>query len=54
MPEPDLVSAMTDPATPFSITPLNDDEVSSAPIVIVGVPDAELVIKPLPEIECND
>ena len=50
VPEPDLVTA-TDVAEPFSITPLNEVELLSAPIVIVSVPDAELVTVPAPERE---
>ena len=53
MPEPDLVTA-TDVAEPFSITPLNEVELLSAPIVMVSVPDAELVTVPAPEREPND
>ncbi len=53
VPEPDLVTA-TDVAEPFSIRPVNEDDVLSAPIVIVSVPDTELVIVPAPEREPND
>ena len=49
VPEPDLVSVTV--AEPFSIRPVNVDDVLSAPIVRVGVPAAELVMVPAPERE---
>ena len=52
VPEPDLVSVTV--AEPFSITPVNVDDVLSAPIVMVGVPEAELVIVPAPVRDLND
>ena len=52
VPEPDLVSVTV--AEPFSITPVNVNDVLSAPIVRVGVPVAELVMVPAPVMDLND
>ena len=52
VPEPDLVRVTV--AEPFSIRPVNVDDVLSAPIVRVGVPEAELVMVPAPVKDLND
>jgi hypothetical protein len=50
VPDPVLVKP-TDVADPFSMTPENVVVELSPPAVSVGVPEAVLVIKPLPAIE---